>query len=88
MCIRDRAGDLAEDNDDIEYFPAYEIIGSHASRAMFYEPNLRSVNELGVATVMKHFFSATGQPRAGKNFEVESGDVICDEAELDRHALD
>jgi hypothetical protein len=79
--LRAVAADLADDHDDIHYFPSYEIIAAHPSRGMFFEPDLRNVNEMGVALVMRHFFAAFGQPLAAP---VETADIICEEAELDR----
>ena len=57
--LRAVAGDSAADLADIAYFPSYEIIASHPSRAMFFNPDLRTVNLAGVDYVMRHFFHAT-----------------------------
>lgn len=55
--LRAVAGDLAADHDDIAYFPSYEIITGHPSRGMFFNPDLRTVNAMGVDLVMRHFFT-------------------------------
>ncbi|MFC3693549.1 GSCFA domain-containing protein [Chenggangzhangella methanolivorans] len=55
--LRAVAGSLRNRCDNIDYFPSYEIITSPSSRGMFYEPNLRSVTEIGVETVMKTLLS-------------------------------
>jgi hypothetical protein len=47
---------LTDEFANVDYFPSYEIITSPATRSMFYEPNLRSINAFGVETVMKTFF--------------------------------
>ncbi|MDT9702080.1 GSCFA domain-containing protein, partial [Streptomyces sp. P17] len=57
--LRSVAGELSEDMEDIHYFPSYEIISSHPSRGMFFEPDLRNVSLFGVDFVMKQFFSGS-----------------------------
>ena len=83
--LRAVAGELSEDVDDIFYFPSYEIVSSHPSRAMFFEPDLRNVNMFGVNFVMKHFFSGILADEFGNTVqpETEELDLICDEASLD-----
>lgn len=78
--LRAVAADLAEDEPDIHYFPSFEIISTHPSRGMFFNPDLRNVNEMGVSLVMKHFFAALGAEVA----DVVADDIICDEAQLDK----
>lgn len=84
--LRAVAGELAEDHTGISYFPSYEIIQSHPSRGMFFNPDLRTVNAFGVDYVMKHFFSGA----LGETFADAAGaapgpepDLICDESKLD-----
>jgi hypothetical protein len=48
---------LADEFDNLDYFPSYEIITAPNARSMFYDANLRSVTPLGVQTVMGTFFS-------------------------------
>jgi hypothetical protein len=55
--LRAVAGDLAADHPDIAYFPSYEIITGHPSRGMFFNPDLRTVNAMGVDLVMRQFFA-------------------------------
>lgn len=55
--LRAVAGDLAADHPDIAYFPSYEIIAGHPSRGMFFNPDLRTVNAMGVDLVMRQFFA-------------------------------
>ncbi|MEZ5816108.1 MAG: GSCFA domain-containing protein [Hyphomicrobiaceae bacterium] len=52
-------------DEDIDYFPSYELVASHPMRGMFYEPNLREVAALGVAHVMNVFFGAHGSLAGG-----------------------
>lgn len=61
--LRAVCGSLKAERSAIDYFPSYEIVTSPSSRGLFYEPNLRSVTELGVETVMKAFFAE--HPGAG-----------------------
>jgi len=82
--LRAVAGDLAEDHDDVAYFPSYEIIASHPGRAMFFNPDLRSVNLAGVDYVMRHFFGAASG--FGADVEAEADEPICDEEKLERYA--
>ncbi|WP_408587509.1 GSCFA domain-containing protein [Novosphingobium sp.] len=84
--LRAVAGDLAADEDDIHYFPSYEVIIGHPSRGMFFQPDLREVNEFGVNLVMSQFFSGPlaqefGQHDAPPEDE-EEFDVICDEGRI------
>ncbi len=54
--LRAVAGQLADEYDDIDYFPSFEIITNQAARGQFYEDNLRSVTADGVKAVMAVFF--------------------------------
>lgn len=88
--LRAAAGQLADETDDVDYFPSYEIITGFPYRAAFYEPNLRTVTPDGVAFVMRHFFqalqgpSATAHPAPGPITPVAGGeDHWCDDAVLD-----
>lgn len=56
--LRTAAGELAEDHDDIDYFPSYEIVSSHPSGGRLFEANMRSVHPRGVRKVMKTFLAA------------------------------
>lgn len=58
--LRAVAGELAADFDDIDYFPSYEIVTSHAAPQIFFEDNLRSVSARGVRRVMQSFLAAHG----------------------------
>lgn len=60
--LRAAAGEVANGNDRVVYFPSYEIITSVPSRGAYYMPDCRSVREEGVRHVMRVFFeSFTGK---------------------------
>lgn len=79
--LRAVAGDLAEDHEDIHYFPSYEIIASHPAKGMFFEPDQRQVNPLGVELVMKTFFTATGMADLSGGAPASTG-IVCEEGKL------
>jgi len=83
--LRAVAGDLAADHEDISYFPSYEIITAPPFRGMFFNPDMRTVNQIGVDVVMRQFFS--GPLRAEFRHIAEDADdefeVICDEEEIE-----
>ncbi|MEV7320214.1 GSCFA domain-containing protein [Streptomyces sp. NPDC093970] len=86
--LRAVAGQLAEEHDHVDYFPAYEIITGFPFKAAFFEPNLRSVTPEGVAFVMRRFFGALARrpaepaPRRAKGLS-RGEEVWCDDAVLD-----
>lgn len=72
--LRAVAGEMAEDEPSVDYFPSYEIISGAPTRAAFFEPNLRSVVPQGVEVVMGHFFRGlhlAGPARHGAEAEVD-----------------
>lgn len=94
--LRAVAGELAHSRYDTDYFPSYEMISGFPFKGMFYEPNLRSVTNAGVAFVLRTFLagiqgqgaqlSNTGQENtgcAGPLGDAGTEDVICDEVLLD-----
>jgi len=81
--LRSVAGDIAEDESDVFYFPSYEVISSHPGRGMFFEPDLRNVNDAGVKLVMKHFFASFNAKGVDP---ARDDEIICEEAELERFA--
>lgn len=58
--LRAVVGSLHQRYDDVDYFPSYELVAGHQARAMFFKPNLRTVEDEGVRVVMRHFFRAHG----------------------------
>ncbi|UYV37181.1 GSCFA domain-containing protein [Rhodobacteraceae bacterium D3-12] len=86
--LRAVAGDMAEDHEDVAYFPSYEIISAPPARGMFFEPDQRNVNIFGVNYVMTHFFSGPlaeefGSPDLSKQDDEEI-ELICDEEKLEK----
>lgn len=90
--LRAVAGQLAQEHDHIDYFPSYEIITGFPFKAVFFEPNLRTVTAEGVAFVMRQFFGALAAypappPRRAKAVRAlkpsDGGDPYCDDAILD-----
>jgi hypothetical protein len=77
--LRGVAGEFAEDETRVDYFPSYEIITGAPTASRFFEENLRSVRPEGVATVMGHFF-------AGLNLTGEARAPMTDEAKAKRIA--
>lgn len=56
--LRAVCGELRMQYDYVDYFPSYELVSSHPLRAMYFDPNLRTVADAGVLNVMNAFFSA------------------------------
>jgi hypothetical protein len=94
--LRAVAGSISQSRKDTDYFPSYEIIAGAPYRAMFYDPNLRTVTPKGVEHVMSHFFGAFGadaaaappKPAVGKDrtsaVEQTADDVVCEEALMEQ----
>lgn len=82
--LRAVAGFLAEKYAYVDYFPSYEIISSHVMRGQFYNPDMRSVAQVGVDHVMKQFFKEHVPP-VKKNVELKNSlekdddEIVCDE---------
>lgn len=55
--LRAAAGQLATNQQHVDYFPSYEIITNQAARGTFYDASLRSVRPEGVEAVMRVSFS-------------------------------
>lgn len=93
--LRAVAGDLADADPGIDYFPSYEMITAPPIRGMFYNPNMRTVTAAGVAFVMDAFFGAHGKrarpdaanappPRVRRPAQALSAtDLACEEELLD-----
>jgi len=88
--LRAVAGQLADEHEHIDYFPAYELITGAPFRSAFFEPNLRDVTPDGVRFVMGRFSAAlhsraAEQPpaTAGSSSAAKGADEFCDDAVLD-----
>lgn len=88
--LRVVAQEMADNHEDVFYFPSYEIVNSAQGRGYYFEPDLRSVNDRGVQYVMSHFFSGEMEKAFPSHERGESaGDVVCDEEAIeDRVKLD
>lgn len=86
--LRGAAGWLADAEPDVDYLPSYEVVTNPLARGVLFDANLRTVSPLGVATVMRMFFSAHGDAGPGVGEVATSpppaspSDVVCEEALL------
>ncbi|HEY5239597.1 MAG TPA: GSCFA domain-containing protein [Rhizomicrobium sp.] len=92
--LRAVCGELHQRHKFVDYFPSYELVASHPMRAVFFDPNLRTVATRGVEHVMNVFFSAHGgtaliadvhgqKPDASAPATAHPDDIFCDEEFLD-----
>lgn len=86
------AADMAiRDHDWVDYFPSYEIITGSFAGGIYYGPDHREVNELGVAHAMRCFmrnYTDEGSNCNASSLAIfddyqASRSVICDESILD-----
>lgn len=94
--LRAVAGELADAEPWVDYFPSYEIITGAPFRAGFYADNLRSIRPEGVEFVMRSFFSCLQAkfgavaPAAPDEERADDGeaaeDVVCEEEILSAFA--
>ena len=59
--LRAAAGQIAQNQHDVDYFPSFEIINNCWTRGIFYESNMRSVSSEGVDIAMKAFLQEHGE---------------------------
>jgi hypothetical protein len=55
--LRAAAGQVRNGNGWVDYFPSYEIVTAPVFAGRFFEPNMRTVSQAGVAFVMNSFFA-------------------------------
>jgi hypothetical protein len=77
----------------VDYFPSYEIITGNYAGGLYYEDDMREVNSLGVAHVMRCFLDnyIEGRTRPAENITAglartdrpPQSSVVCDEATID-----
>ncbi|MDG2452923.1 MAG: GSCFA domain-containing protein [Paracoccaceae bacterium] len=97
--LRAAAGEFAREHDDVDYFPSFELVTSHATGGPWFDANLRGVREDAVERVMSIFFDSTGlapmdehtappQPTdsAAEEDAGSDTDLICDDLLLDAFA--
>lgn len=97
--LRVAAQEACDGFDFVDYFPSFEIITGSGTGGLYYEPDQREVNALGVAHAMRCFVEAyTGEGRgqgvAGgaasaaklqRSYDSASA-IVCDEEALDAGA--
>jgi hypothetical protein len=90
--LRAAAEEVVLQNEDVAYFPSYEIITGAFNRGAYFEDDLRSVRAEGVEHVMSLFLShytdttSIRSETAGSIVarEAEAGmQVVCDEVWMD-----
>jgi hypothetical protein len=94
--LRAVAGQLQDEEPDIDYFPGYEIVTKTLYEGRFFEENARTVRAEGVAAAMKPFVSwddVDGKPFPPDSLQAESAgrgqaaasaeDVECEDVLLD-----
>lgn len=84
--LRAVCGRLADDHDDIDYFPSYEIITSLNNRGIYYAANKRNVTPEGVTRAMEMFLHAHGLSQQAGHSDDEQHDPHCDDALLEAFA--
>jgi len=85
--LRSIAGHLSMHQENIDYFPSYEIVTNPKMRSNGFSDNLRSVKSETVEMVMKHFFAEHPTIELKKEHTLESNlsedikeDIQCEEA--------
>ncbi len=53
--LRGAAGEVTGRHSFVDYFPSYELTSSPPMRAIFYNPDMRTISSAGVRHVMSHF---------------------------------
>ena len=89
--LRSAAAELCSRNLNIDYFPSYEIVNNPRLNSLSFADNLRTIRPEIVATVMRHFFEATGAENKKQSLPIATPsldsnkieDVQCEEALLD-----
>lgn len=88
--LRVAAGEVAQANPQVSYFPSFEVITSAHSRGAYFEPDLRGVREVGVAHVMRvfsrHFIDGgayVASPMVLAPDTVQQ-DIVCDEEVIEQ----
>lgn len=87
--LRAVVGAFCDKNENIAYFPSYEMVTAPWSRGIFFDSNLRTVNPSGVAIVMKTFLRHHRLDTGHLNTEEpniwlkHSEEIACEEALLE-----
>lgn len=87
--LRAVAGQLADNQAHIDYFPSYEIVTNPRLHCVSFSDNLRSVRDEAVTMVMQHFFTEHPKrpgkptPEAADHSQQDADDTQCEEALLE-----
>ncbi|SEI13014.1 GSCFA family protein [Methylobacterium sp. 275MFSha3.1] len=90
--LRAAVGEICQKHHNVDYFPSYEIITSSANSFTYFESDLRSVTDSGVAHVMRvfdrHYMGRAPEPKVGQDASLRaefarSSKILCDEEALD-----
>ncbi len=96
--LRVAADEVTRSNDNVDYFPSFEIITGSYSRGEFFHEDVRSVRPEGVAQVMGLFMTHYGGDRGSASIRLEDlqarrvslvaeasdvAAIICEEEALD-----
>lgn len=84
--LRVAAAEVAEQNTDVIYFPAYEIITGPQAPADFFEPDRRRVSQSGVLAVMDALMSASESDQSEFNQALGLDSVSVEKENFDRLA--
>jgi hypothetical protein len=86
--LRVAADEIQKNQDNIMYFPSYEIITGNYNKGSYYENDLRSVRPEGVSHVMKlfkkHCTKQSFNLNKTKTPKPEGIDIVCDEEALEQ----
>lgn len=88
--LRAVAGQLCDHDDQITYFPSYEIITAPSSQGLYFEDNKRSVTQDGVDFVMRHLQEGLAQSYSSCGHEqhlhhkARTEEELCDDALIEQ----
>ncbi len=77
--LRSVAGELADEFDDIDYFPSYEIVTGVAAGNSFFDSTGREVTQEGVDCVMRHFFGESAKNSTAQVLPSQDPVIVGDE---------
>jgi hypothetical protein len=89
--LRVAADMLYREFDWVEYFPSYEIIVGNYNNSVYFDPDYRGINAIGVDHAMRcfldHYVAGANRPArtaAGIAMPPSTQDVVCDEEAIDQ----
>lgn len=89
--LRAAAGQIESEHADVDYFPSFEMVTSPVAGNRYFNPNLRTVTEAGVALAMDAFFASYAggaqddapPPLPATEMPDTREDAVCDEELLE-----